>query len=104
MTAIDIGTKRTTITNPIILLTGLFVVLAVASVFLYSSIANLKHDVTTTNDEVARQEVRSAELENQLYAILDGSLDPSFIQSRGLVLDNNPRYIETAPAVSHSGF
>jgi len=66
----------------------------------YSAIINVRHDLSQAQKTVAQAQVANAELKNKLYAMLDSISEGSFAQEHGLVIEQNPRYVEMTSLVS----
>ncbi len=65
-------------------------------IFLYSMTVDLRHEVAVLEGEIQSFKVRNAELKEGLYEILDARRLEALGVDFGLILDRNPRYVETA--------
>ena len=103
MTVIEFK-KREFTSNAIITCLITFISVAfIGAVFLYTTVAGLRQDIAKTDAELERAQVQNAELKNDLYSYLDTNTQESFLQSRGLIADKHPTYVQTsqsAPVVA----
>jgi len=101
MTVIEFGKRDLKINSFIMVLVGVGIVSVVAFVVMYSNLVSLRHSVQALEEDIAHARVTNAELKNEVYQIVDQNASASFLQSQGLVLDSNPHYVESSPALSH---
>ncbi len=76
---------------------GLFlsVFLTGAYIYFYSEGVSLRHSISEGSKNLQELQVANAELKNQLYQITDLSNLNSVIESKKLVKDKRPEYIES---------
>lgn len=102
MTVIEFG-KRDLKINSVTLLLGVFLmVLAGCSLVVYNSMIGLRHDIENAQADSAREQVRNADLKNELFSKLDGISREEFVHAAGLIMDEEPHYVEAGSiSVSH---
>lgn len=103
MTVIEFKKREFTSNAIISCLIAFISVSFIGAVFLYTTVASLRQDIAKTDAELERAQVQNAELKNDLYSYLDANTQESFLQSRGLVTDKHPTYVQsshTAPVVA----
>jgi cell division protein FtsL len=101
MTFIEFG-KRNNITVPMIVtVTAVFVCSVIAMVFVYQDTITLRHDIEQGQETLSALKVQNAELKNNFYSITDAVAHEAFLQERGLVLENNPHYVQIPSAPMH---
>jgi hypothetical protein len=67
---------------------------AVISLFLYSSIVNLKHTIRDAEKKSAELLVQNTETKNELYELLDSERLEAVARDLGYVIEKNPAYLE----------
>jgi hypothetical protein len=102
MTVIEFGKRDYKVSTYTTFLIVMLVLSAVFGIALYTSLINLRHDVAQNEDALNKLQVQTAEMRNSLLGVMDGSSDPSFIQSSGLVLDKNPQYFTPKELISQA--
>ncbi|MBI5306706.1 hypothetical protein HZB04_03960 [Candidatus Wolfebacteria bacterium] len=74
--------------------------MVVWGVFLYNQTVNLRYEIVDYEKMIKQEEVRSAELKNNLYSVLDPKNFEIFKGSETLVLDNHPKYVKSQSLVA----
>lgn len=102
MTVIEFGKRDYKINTYTTLLVITLILSAVFEIAIYSNIINLRHNVAQNESDFNDLQVQTAEMRSSLLGMMDGSSDPSFIQSSGLVLDKNPQYFTSKELISQA--
>jgi len=71
----------------------LFLVLAIAIIFLYARIVSLQHQIAVQEQLLGETRAANADLKNNFYQKLDVSNLSEIIQERGLIKIANPDYL-----------
>lgn len=101
MTVIEIGKKD--IINPITLSMVALVLLSVFGfLFFYKNLITLRHDLANNMDVIEEEQVKNAELKNNLYKIVDEISQESFLRDNGFVFDSSPYYVQSSSEISYA--
>src|SRR3989344_610972 len=73
------------------------VVAAVTLVFLYNRLMNLKHEAAAARQEIEVTELRTAEMQEKLFALLNKDSVAELATNRALVQERNPKYLQISP-------
>ena len=68
---------------------------AILGIFLYNQLVNLRHEITSQENNLQKAEVESAELKNNLYAAVDAKNLEKLAADKALIIDKNPQYLKT---------
>lgn len=71
------------------------------NVYFYNQMVNLRYSLSLRQAELEESQVSSAELKNQLYAVLDSNNLNELVKNMNLVLDNRPMYLRWQEFASH---
>jgi len=66
----------------------------VAGISLYNTTVNLRHEAASLEQDLTGLKVKNAELKKDLYSRLDEANLLGFARASGLILDENPKYLE----------
>jgi hypothetical protein len=102
MTVIEFGKRDYKINTYTTLLIVALILSAGFGIALYGNLINLRHDVAQNEDILSKLQVQTAEIRSSFLGIMDGSSDPSLIQSSGLVLDKSPQYFTPKELISQA--
>lgn len=75
-------------------LSVIFAVVLFTGMWMYGNTVELKHDVAKLQEDIQREEARSSELKNSIYAILSPNNLENLAKERGLVKDRDPEYMQ----------
>lgn len=100
MTVIEFGKRDLKINFFIASLVVVVILSAGWGVVLYNNLIGLRHDIQTTRQTLAQEQVRNAELKNDLYHVMDSVLEETFLAESGLVLDQDPQYVKMSSVLS----
>lgn len=100
MTYIQPNKNNNKINFIISILTILMVSIAVWEVFLYNQVVNLRYEIVDYEKMIRLEEVKSAELKNNLYSILNPKNFEIFKTDETLVLDNHPEYVKSQLSIA----
>ena len=101
MTVIEIGKKD--IMNPITLSMITFVLLSVFGfLFFYKNLITLRHDLANNKNVIEMEQVKNAELKNNLYKIVDEMSQEDFLRESGFVFDQSPYYVQSFSEISYA--
>lgn len=64
------------------------------NVYFYNQMVNLRYSLSLSQAELEKLQVSSAELKNQLYAVLDSNNLNELVKNTNLILDNRPIYLQ----------
>lgn len=67
--------------------------MAAVTVFSYSHVAGLKHDISRLENEVEQSRSVNADLKNNLFRITDPQSLEAIAAEKGLIEDRNPRWV-----------
>lgn len=67
-----------------------------AGISLYNTTVNLRHEATSLERNLTGLKLENAELKKELYSRLDEANLVGLGRASGLILDKNPKYLETA--------
>ncbi len=104
MTVIEFGKKDLKVNFMMSVMVVLIAISAVFGVFLYNKLIGLRHDLSQTQNLFEKNQVKNVELKNQLYQVLDGFSGESFLESRGLVSDKSPSYVNNSLEISKAAY
>jgi cell division protein FtsL len=79
-----------------ILLVGVGIVvfgIAVLTVFSYSRVAGLKHNISLLESDIEKSRAVNADLKNSLFKMTDPQLLESIATEKGLIEDKNPKWV-----------
>lgn len=62
-------------------------------VYSYSQTVNLKHDIISLGSKIETLRLKNASLKNDFYALTDAKNLDSVAKQRGLIQDNNPKWV-----------
>lgn len=101
MTIVQLHNSNSKLNVLMFLLMGILAVSAVVGILLYNQLVNLRHEITSQENNLQKAEVASAELKNNLYAAVDTKNLQRLAAENGLVVDKSPRYIKNEPLVAN---
>lgn len=85
----------------------LFLLVAVGAgiwIYQYNALADARYEIKDLEDKIVELEVQNAEMKNDLYKITDPSHLQEVASVEGLVIDDNPNYLELNQWVSDSSY
>lgn len=88
-------------------LVKLFLIVAIGAgiwIWQYNALADARYELETLENKIAELEVENAELKNDLYKITDPSHLEEVASVEGMVIDENPNYLELNQWVSDSSY
>lgn len=80
---------------------GILAASAILGIFLYNQLVNLRHEITSQENNLQKAEVLSAELKNNLYAMVDTKNLQNLAAENGLVIDKTPQYVKNEPLAAN---
>lgn len=66
---------------------------AAVTVFSYSHVAGLKHDISRLENEIEKSRSANADLKNDLFRMTDPQSLEAIASEKGLIEDRNPRWV-----------
>lgn len=97
MTVIEPNKQHSFWVLPIIVMAGLFMALAVSSVYFYNQNVELRHTTADLSQQAEALQVANAEYKNKLYTLLEGETVAAFVAEHQLIKEKNPTYLEGKP-------
>lgn len=76
---------------------ALFLATVVWLIFLYTSTVSLRHETSQLREDLQKFQIESAAIKDQMFALLGSQNLQSLSESRNLVRDSSPRYINLQP-------
>ena len=94
MTILQPHKKITLFTKLLIVLTIPLAIGIVSLVMLSNQTVNLRHEISKINLEIQRAENDNIEIKDKIFALFDNQSLADFSQTRALVQEKNPEYLE----------
>ena len=86
--------KNKTASNSFLILAiFIFILLAVANIFIYNSVVRLQHLIISQQQTLSELRVANADIKNKIYQLLDLNNLSQVIKERGLIKITNPDYL-----------
>ncbi len=80
---------------PLIVLAGLLIMFAVASISIYNQNVSLKHEISSNLKLIENGHIANADYKNQFFQMLDSKKVETFAKERNFIQEKNPTYFET---------
>lgn len=80
--------------NSLLYFAAALMVLMVSGIYLYNLNVNLKYGVSMQEKQIEQLESANSDMRNEMYRILDVRNLTAVIQSRNLIQDRNPDYLQ----------
>lgn len=85
----------------------LFLLVAIGAgiwIYQYNALADARYELKELENKIVELEVENAELKNDLYKITDPSHLQEVASVEGMVIEENPNYLELSQWVSDSSY
>lgn len=86
-------TRRFRLGRAFLIVGAMLIAFIFSEIYIYSQTVNLKHDILSLGETIEELRLKNAELKNDLYRLTDRENLEKLARSRGLVQDNNPKWV-----------
>lgn len=100
MTIIQPDRQSALLNRLLFALVALIIVSALSLVWLYVRLVNVNHNLTSARTDLVQVETQSAELKEEIFGLLSGDKLQALAQTKGLVQDKDPQYLQASPSWS----